>query len=339
MGKEISHILCAGQASRFSADSPGAGLRSMLGDFSRCYHLGSIVPDTFFYAVRLPFKKGNPSRYGDILHGSEGNDTARPALEMLKALRDAPNDPLFREKTAFVCGYLTHIALDATLHPFVYHVSGNYYAGCALERREAQARHRLIEVWLDLHLLRQDLRTSAGSDYVGDIRRNAPINRELLKFFFAACEKSMPMDPSAWNYLLRGYRVQMALNSLFRKAPAEKVVKRLDGIMGGRLMSFHALFYPGGYAEIPHEIICFPSYRHPVTGEIIEGGFESIWERAVARSREFLAAANKFLFEGGGETELESDVPGYSLSSGLVGTPIGKAVYYQCIPLARLRLP
>jgi hypothetical protein len=339
MGKELSHILCAEQAAYSGAGASGGGLRSLLGDFSRCYHLGSIVPDTFFYAVRLPFTTGNPSGYGDMIHGSGGNDTGRPAHEMLKALRDAPHDPLFMEKAAFVCGYLTHIALDSVLHPYVYHVSGNYYADCPVERREAQARHRLIEGWFDLHLLQLASRKLAGCAYLSDIRRNGSVTRELLRFFLDACEKSMPMDPAAWRDLLRGYRVQMTLNAVFRMASAEKLVRRMDRTLGGRLMSFHALFYPGKFREIPREIIHFPSFRHPVTGEEREGGFESLWKQALARSEEFLAAAATFLFAGGGDDGLRSVIKGYSLSSGIVGVPIRDAVYYDCIPLEKLRFP
>lgn len=339
MGKEISHILCAGQAAH-SFSGPGrSGLRSLLGDFSRCYHFGSIVPDTFFYAVRLPFTAGNPSEYGDILHGSEGCDTSRPAHEMMKSLRDAPNDPLFREKASFVCGYLTHMALDSTLHPYVYHVSGNYYADCPVERREAQSRHRLIEGWFDLHLLRRIARVPATCGYVSDIRRNGTVNRELLRFFLNACEKSIPMRPSAWRDLLRGYRVQMGLNALFGKSSAEKLVRRMDRTLGGRLMTFHSLFYPGNLQEIPREITHFSSFRHPVTGEERKGGFEILWKQALERSGDFLAAADAFLFAGEDDEGLRRVIQGYSLSSGLVGVAIREAVHYDCIPLHRLRFP
>jgi hypothetical protein len=339
MGKEISHILCAGQAARSSAGAGRAGLRSLLGDFSRSYHFGSIVPDTFFYAIRLPFTTGNPSEYGDAIHGAGGSDTSRPAHEMLKSLRDAPNDPLFREKAAFVCGYLTHMALDSTLHPYVYHVSGNYYADCPVERREAQTRHRLIEGWFDLHLLQQIAREPATCGYVSDIRRNRSVNMELLRFFLDACEKSMPMKPSAWRELQRGYRVQMTLNAIFRKSSAEKLVRRMDRTLRGRLMTFHALFYPGNLREFPREITNFSSFRHPVTGEERKGGFGSLWKQALERSGEYLAAADAFLFAGGDDDCLRSAIQGYSLSSGLVGVPMRDAVYYECIPLEKLRTP
>lgn len=339
MGKEISHILCAGKAAQCGTGTEGGGLRALLGEFSRSYHFGSIVPDTFFYAVRLPFTAGNPAGYGDSIHGSGGYDTGRPVHEMLKVLRDSPHDPLYREKAAFVCGYLTHIALDSTLHPYVYHVSGNYYAACPVERQKAQARHRLIEGWFDVHLLQQVSRKPAEWPYMGDIRRNGSVNRQLLRFFLDACEKSMLMEPSAWQDLLRGYRLQMALNSVFGKPSLEKLVMRLDRLTGGRLMTFHALFYPASTRDIPREIIHFASFRHPVTGEIREGGFDRLWNQALARSEEFLAAAEAFLFAGGDDDSLRSVIQGYSLSSGLVGVPMSDAVYYECIPLGKLRFP
>ncbi|NMC74125.1 MAG: hypothetical protein GYA56_07185, partial [Geobacteraceae bacterium] len=242
-----------------------------------------------------------------------------------------------REKAAFVCGYLTHVALDSTLHPYVYHVSGNYYAESPVERREAMSRHRLIEGWLDLHLLRQIAQEPATCGYLGDIRRSGSVNRELLRFFLRACEKSMPMKPSAWKELLRGYRVQMALNALFGNSSAEKLVRRMDRMAGGRLMTFHALFYPPKHQEIPSEITHFSSFRHPVTGEEKTGGFEHLWRESVERSRKFLAAADGFLFAGEDEDRLRSVIQAYSLSNGLVGVAAREAVHYDCIPLHRLR--
>jgi hypothetical protein len=131
----------------------------------------------------------------------------------------------------------------------------------------------------------------------------------------------------------------MALNAVFGKASVEKIVRRMDRTLGGRLMSFHALFYPGKFRDIPCEIIHFSSFRHPVTGEKREGGFESLWKQALTRSEEFLAAAAAFLFAGGDDETLRSVIKGYSLSSGIVGVPIRDAVYYDCIPMGKLRLP
>lgn len=337
MGKEISHILCAEQASARLPDSSTGRFRSILKDFPRSYHLGAIAADTYFYAVKLPFETLSSHRFGDVIHGADGNDTSGPAHEMLKNLRDKPNDPLFGEKAAFLGGFLTHIALDSIFHPYVYHVSGDYYADCPVEQKEARVRHRLIEAWFDLHLLRESSLDLAACGFMAGIRRNGARNEELLRFFLAACEKTLSIDPASWRGLKRGYRVQMLLNTAFRSPSAGKIIRRTDRILGGRLQSFTALFYPWESCEIPHEIIHFDTFRHPVTGIRLEGGFQSLWSQALQRSMEFLVSMDKFLFRDGGEVDLRSVIRGYNLCSGLVGVPIRGAVHYECIPMKRLR--
>lgn len=336
MGKEISHILCAEQAVHAGGNLFGARFRSILKDARHSFHFGSIAADTFFYSVRLPFEKKRPFCYGDVIHGSDGNDTSLPAIEMLRLLRDKPNDPLFAEKLAFAGGFLTHISLDSIIHPFVYHVSGNYYADCPSERNDARARHRLVESWLDLHVLRQASLGLGSCTFVTDIRRNNLVNGELLRFFLAACAGRGQSDPVHWKGLKRGYHVQICLNSLFGSRRAALLVKRANRVFSGRLGSFLALFYPWGYRDIPAEILHFDKYIHPVTGESRSGGFTSLWAEAVHRGRDYLSAMDEFLFGGGNDAALESIVKGYSLNTGLIGVPIRDAVHFDCIPLERL---
>lgn len=336
MGKEISHILCAEQTLASLAGTAGEGFTSLLKDHAREFHFGSIAADTFFYGIKSPLSSGNPSRCGDLIHGAEGVDTGRPIHEMLKELRDAPNDPLFGAKAAFVGGFLSHVALDSIIHPFVYHVSGNYYAECPVERKEARVRHRLVESWLDLHLMTTCPVASAGYAGLADIRGNGAVNRALLGFLFDAFERSLEIDPANRKELMRGYRVQMALNSVYGRPSVAGLVRRVDRLLSGRLETILALFYPWGYGEVPRELTHFESFLHPVTGERRGGGLSGLWGRAVGRSGEFLLSLERFLFQGGNDDELRSSVQGYNLSTGLVGVSMKEAVHYACIPMERL---
>lgn len=328
--------MCAEQTAQKLVGSAGGGFLSLLRDFSTAYHFGAIVADTFFYAVQLPSEDSRPPCCGDMIHGADGNDTSGPVHEMLKSLRDTPNDSLYGEKAAFICGFLTHIALDSILHPYVYHVSGNYYADCPVERRESQIRHRLIEAWFDLHVLDQSSLRLARCSYLPKIRKKGSLNLELMRFFFSACEKSLSLDPDSWRYLLRGYKVQMLLNAAFPNATVGRMLRLADGCLSGRLQSLLALFYPWKFSAVPDEIINFTSYRHPVTGEKCTGGFHHLWKQALARGGEFLASVEQYLFLGKDDDDLLKVVRGYSLNTGLVGVPIREAVHYERIPLERL---
>jgi len=336
MGKEISHILCAEQTFRSLAGTARGSFLSLLKDHAREFHFGSIAADTFFYCIASPLSSGNPSGCGDLIHGAEGADTGRPVHEMLKALRDAPNAPLFGAKAAFASGFLSHIALDSIIHPYVYHVSGDYYADCPVERQQARVRHRLIESWLDLHLLATCSDGTDGCARLADVRGNGAVNRELLGFLFEACEKSLAIDAANRKELMRGYAVQMALNGVYGKPAVAGMVRRVDRLLNGRLGTILALFYPWGYGEVPRELTHFESYLHPVTGEKHSGGFHELWGTAVERSGEFLLSLERFLFQGGSDDELRCSVQGYNLGTGLVGVSMKDAVHYDCIPMERL---
>jgi len=132
--------------------------------------------------------------------------------------------------------------------------------------------------------------------------------------------------------------VQMILNAAFRWSALGKVLCLVDRLLSGRLQSFLALFYPWGNAGVPGEIINFRSYRHPVTGEELAGGFPELWEQSLVRGGEFLSAVEKFLFLGGNDDDLRKVIRGYNLSTGLEGVPTREAVHYQPIPFEKLWL-
>lgn len=336
MGKEISHIILAEESARLLDDPGKDDFARALDEFSAAFHFGSIAADTFFYAVRIPFVESGFPCCGDRLHGVDGNDTSVTFLHMLGELKDNPADPLFGEKLAFICGFLTHIALDTVIHPCVYYFSGNYYHECPGERALATTRHRLIESWLDLFFLRKTSRDAAEFRPLADIRRNSRLNLALLRFFFKSFTRAEQADESLWKYLQRGYNVQMFLNSKYPDPAWGRMVGAANRALKGRLNSFLALFYPWNYRKIPPEVTDFEFYRHPVTGEELSTGLDTLWESARERSCDFLHAVREYIYHGGDRERLAGIIKGYSLNTGMAGVPISDAGYFDSLPLDRI---
>ncbi len=336
MGKEISHIILAEQSALSLGDPGKDDLAAALGEFPHSFHFGSIAADTFFYAMRIPFLEAGFPCCGDRLHGVEGNDTSVTLLHMLRKLKNNPRDPMFREKLAFVCGFLTHIALDTVMHPCVYYFSGNYYHQCPEERAKATTRHRLIESWLDLFFLRKTSTAVGEFRPLAEIRRHSRLNLALLRFFFKSFARAEQADESLWKYLQRGYNVQMFLNSKYPDPAWGRMVGAANRLLKGRLNALLALFYPWDYREIPPEIIDFRFYRHPVTGEELAASPDRLWEMARERSIDFLEAVREYIFRDGDLERLTGVIKGYSLSMGLVGVPISDAGYFDCVPMERI---
>ena len=336
MGKEITHIIFAQQTAQFLDYPDEDPFTAVLHDFPHCFNFGSIAADTFFYGIKIPFFDKAYSCCGEVVHGLTGNDTSLLPLEMLRNLRENPGDRFFREKLAFACGFLTHVALDSVLHPSIYYHSGNYHHECPEERANAITRHRLIESWIDLFLLQQASLSLHDCRFIADIRCNSSVNRHLLNFFHGAFARTGYGDETSWKFLQRGYSVQMLLNSAFPRAFWGKLVARANRASNGKLRTLLALFYPWDYVEIPPAITDFDMYCHPVTGERFQEDFHSLWAQARRRGEGFLRASREYIYGDGDEDRLRETIKGYSLSMGLVGVPARNAGYFDCLPMNRI---
>ncbi len=101
------------------------------------YHLGSIIPDTFFYS-----RDKSAEEVSEIIHGKGGRPTNTVIIRVLDNAKGMAD-------LAFILGFISHCALDITFHPMVNALSGNYYDEDPLEKREAVYTHRHIETCID----------------------------------------------------------------------------------------------------------------------------------------------------------------------------------------------
>jgi hypothetical protein len=119
--------------------------------------LGSVGPDLPYYrnvfgsAVGEFFEEkfnvdspGIYTGYGDYFHARTPNIFPMKLLETIKKDKDPATQDL---KLAYALGYLTHVAADQHIHPFVEQYAGPYYVSGAHRKR-----HRTIEVYEDILL-------------------------------------------------------------------------------------------------------------------------------------------------------------------------------------------
>jgi len=102
--------------------------------------VGSIFPDIFFYRMNKKLFK-----VSEYIHGKEGNKTNELVFDILDIARGEKNEQLL----AFVFGYISHMVLDATVHPMIYYLSGNYYDDNNKRQAEAVYQHIRLETMLD----------------------------------------------------------------------------------------------------------------------------------------------------------------------------------------------
>ncbi|GAB6059154.1 zinc dependent phospholipase C family protein [Desulfonatronum parangueonense] len=139
MPKENTHLWFAQRlVTRLQTDDLPHSSTKLILSQPQLFSLGSIIPDAFFYHSRV---RGR--RMARILHGSDPGMRAEAFSSMVV---QAGEDASGRDQ-AFVLGYLSHVALDATFHPVIHALSG---------RRPGQpstgatrSLHRLLETGLD----------------------------------------------------------------------------------------------------------------------------------------------------------------------------------------------
>jgi hypothetical protein len=345
MPKELTHILFA-DALVGDLDQAGRKQLVMLLRHHRpTLHFGSIATDTLFYKLTIPLIDRDYAPWGEIIHGGEGEDTGTPIREMLSRLQSSPtndkpanDEPANDEddaRFAFVCGFLTHMALDIVFHPWVYAVSGPYYHPDPDRQADSQMRHRLIESWLDLLMLKRNGKSLAGFDPWKPIRANRRTNLDCLDFFADSFRKAWRIDGDVRRYIRRFYAVQMALGRLFPSQTAAKSIAFANRLAGGRLRAFTALFYPTQPDPLPAGLFDFQGFHHPVTGQPVASTLDRLWNDARELGTALLIVAEA-IRTGESPSALDAILAGRSLNIGLPNCPADRATHFKIFPVERM---
>lgn len=327
MPKELTHIIFADRVAKAFRGRGDAG-RDL-------YRFGAIAPDTLFYELLIPGFDRAYGRWGDMIHGENGEDTGRPVVELLGRLRAGAQGADPEAVLAFIRGFLTHMALDATFHPWVYAASGQYYDPDPEARSQARLRHRLIESWLDLWVARREGTGPDGGGVLHAISGNRRANLDVLDAYGRAFKAAWRIEGDVCVYLRRFHRVHMRLASLFPNAGLARRLAAVDRAMGRRMTAFVALFHPPSHLAVPEPIEGLRGFVHPVTGEWTEGGLEAMFARAETLALGWLAAAETFL-DGGSAADLSEALGGLSLNVGLPGCPTAAARHFDLLPVGVL---
>ena len=173
MSASLVHFAVCDDVCRILFEMPepkvGNDIKTACSAYPNYTRLGSIGPDIpyfeqpvsggikMFLDIHMPI---TPNAY--VLHSKTPNLFAVNLFHLI--LADSAD--LAEEKQAnlkllaFAVGYLTHMATDHVIHPFVNANAGKYYV-CD----ENKVRHRTIEIYHDVHLFRQMYaKDSEGND-------------------------------------------------------------------------------------------------------------------------------------------------------------------------------
>jgi hypothetical protein len=251
------------------------------------YHLGSIIPDTFFYTR-------STTAISEVIHGKDGQPTNIMILSVLDQARGL-------EDIAFILGYITHCALDITFHPMIDSLSGDYYDPDPAKREDAMATHRALETCMDIRI---------GNT----LRIYRLVSPRLLRglAFEDIVSRDFSTTPSR---LKRTLLVQILSNRLFASPAAYLLLSSLKGLGILRAKTFLSLFYGG----IKDPNSCMPDpvrYLNRSSGAELVESLSAFFARARTKALPMMEAAWGYSAGSVSREKLMDFIPGENLSTG-----------------------
>jgi hypothetical protein len=133
-------------------------VNAVLDKHSQYMELGSLGPDLPYFeswkSLVNPNKPMGVDPWSYQLHSKSPNLFPLLMMEIIGKESDpqvADWEDRDNLKVAYLCGFLTHVAADQTIHPIVNAVAGPYYF-----KPDARTEHRNCEVHQDLYVLSQE---------------------------------------------------------------------------------------------------------------------------------------------------------------------------------------
>lgn len=367
MPKEITHILLA-EKIRGSWQTTKKEIGLLLQKYPQFFNLGSISPDIFFYDLPLPWENKEQIfglSWGNAIHGTEGENTMAHIYAMADILQDKKLQiplrknlsPEEKEKLAvFAMGYLTHVALDTTLHPIVYYFSGNYYAPEKEGKRLSETRHRAIETLLDLWLLEKEKKDL--KEY--SLKKKAYVEKKdrilITKFYTLSLRMAFGLEKNPQNMAKRilypnyiendplchtvdrSFKKQYFFNKCFHNRILAKLAFFINKQKKDLLSEFTALYYPErNYSSYqknslrPLDLSKFQRYFNPLTNQENFIDYQKITSQVILKAIRYILAFYE-LWQNGISEKVKKILNGPSLNVGLPAIPTSQMKHFS--PLA-----
>jgi hypothetical protein len=273
-------------------------LSGILAEHLDYYYLGSVFPDTMFYA-----KDDNLSRVAYRLHGDDGRPTSRFAFDVLDRIRESGSQPDF----AFISGFLTHCAADITFHPMVFYISGYLPDADEQAKQKSSYRHWKYETLMD--------------QLLNDRFRFEELVHPQLVRNLAAPDVLGVDAHTIIRHLEKQYSYFCKIHSRFYYH-VFRILSRLGVVPPESVAGFYESLKTNGI-HFPERIV----YQDVVSGEVIETSLEELADQSVDLGSRLVAAAYGYSTGDIGRNECESIMKGESLHTGKMGKTLRDVKY------------
>jgi len=201
MSGTFNHLLVVQEALNTFMDSDvDSDLKIYTAKNQKYAFLGANAPD-FPYVAKH-------DKWGNRMHYEVSSKIVNEARMLLAKLRNV-NEAVFAKCFCWFLGYLSHMAVDATIHPVVNIIAGPYG-----ESIQNQKKHRLCETHMDCYIYQKKANELSlnVAEFIDDKIKTGccpknltNIDRDIRKFWVEILRQvfndSANLDPDRWFFL------------------------------------------------------------------------------------------------------------------------------------------
>jgi len=158
----FAHMIAADEAKSLMGNR-GIGFPALiLNRFPQWMQAGAVGPD-YPYLHHMLTSHDSSDSWADLLHYHRTGDVVRVGVNLLRdEFSTLRNQSEFQRKAAWLYGYASHVVLDASIHPVVRAIVGEY--------EQHKTEHRACEMFMDSWIFAQiygvELTNSEWVDYL-----------------------------------------------------------------------------------------------------------------------------------------------------------------------------
>src|SRR3989338_5449239 len=188
----FAHMVAADRA-KLAAELNGLDLiaRSTL-KYPQWLQAGTVGPDySYLHNLRSHDKSEN---WANLMHYNRTGDVVRSGIQWLSVWTGDRTSMEFQRAVAWLSGYLSHVVLDASIHPVVRVIVGEY--------EQNAKEHRICEMYMDSFIFKEtygyELVNDEWADYLRHTTDDSGEGKTgLSKLFGGTCLKlPTPMSMS-----------------------------------------------------------------------------------------------------------------------------------------------
>jgi hypothetical protein len=258
----------------------------------KCFYLGSICPDAFYWTNREPVKN-----VFLFIHKSSGLPLKNLIFDWLDILKQNRSE----KELVFLFGFLTHCALDIAFHPGINAIAGDIFDENPEKCKQACYVHAYVECYIDKKFNHTSFFKRLQLD---DIKLLAGIEFFARRFGIPKGE------------IYRSYRRQKAINLMYRSKVAYHMIYFLQKF---NLCSLYALpYFDENLKQDRRNINHIMAYKHPATGQRVEKTVGDLFADAHRLAADLIGCADAYYHDRVSRKQGETIIDGSNLVTGKV---------------------